>query len=56
MTRQQAEKQLQKLFGLRQFHDLQWQVIENLLAGRRVLLLRKPVLVNHFAFSLLLPS
>lgn len=41
MTRQQAEIQLQRLFGFRQFHDLQWQVIENLLAGRRVLFIEK---------------
>lgn len=41
MTRQQAEIQLQKLFGFRQFHDLQWQVIENLFAGRRVLFIEK---------------
>ncbi|MCK6611371.1 MAG: RecQ family ATP-dependent DNA helicase [Bacteroidia bacterium] len=41
MTRQQAEIQLQKLFGFRQFHDLQWQVIENLLHGRRVLFIEK---------------
>ncbi|WP_298646486.1 RecQ family ATP-dependent DNA helicase [uncultured Proteiniphilum sp.] len=41
MTRQQAEIQLQRLFGFRQFHDLQWQVIENLLAGKRVLFIEK---------------
>lgn len=41
MTRHQAEIQLQKLFGFRQFHDLQWQVIENLLAGKRVLFIEK---------------
>lgn len=41
MNRQQAEVQLQKLFGFKQFHDLQWQVIENLLAGRRVLFIEK---------------
>ena len=41
MNRQQAEIQLQKLFGFKQFHDLQWQVIENLLAGRRVLFIEK---------------
>jgi ATP-dependent DNA helicase RecQ len=41
MTRTQAEIQLQKLFGFRQFHDLQWKVIENLLAGRRVLFIEK---------------
>lgn len=41
MNRQQAEILLQKLFGFKQFHDLQWQVIENLLAGRRVLFIEK---------------
>lgn len=41
MTRKQAEIPLQILFGFRQFHDLQWQVIENLLAGRRVLFIEK---------------
>lgn len=41
MDRQQAEIQLKKLFGFDQFHDLQWQVIENLLAGRRVLFIEK---------------
>lgn len=41
MNRQQAEIQLQKLFGFKQFHDLQWQVIENLLSGRRVLFIEK---------------
>jgi ATP-dependent DNA helicase RecQ len=41
MTREQAEIQLRKLFGVSQFYDLQWQVIENLLAGRRVLFIEK---------------
>lgn len=41
MTRQHAEIQLQKLFGFKQFFDLQWKVIENLLAGRRVLFIEK---------------
>ncbi len=41
MTRQQAEIQLRKLFGFNQFYDLQWLVIENLLAGRRVLFIEK---------------
>lgn len=41
MTRHHAEKQLQQLFGFREFYDLQWQVIENLLAGRRVLFIEK---------------
>ena len=41
MTRQQAETQLQKLFGFDHFFDLQWQVIEHVLAGRRVLFIEK---------------
>jgi ATP-dependent DNA helicase RecQ len=41
MTRQEAEIQLQHLFGFKQFYDLQWLVIENLLAGKRVLLIEK---------------
>ena len=41
MTRSQAEIQLLKLFGFKQFFDLQWQVIETLLAGRRVLFIEK---------------
>lgn len=41
MTRQDAEIQLQKLFGFNQFHDLQWKVINNLLEGRRVLFVEK---------------
>ncbi|MBW6492413.1 MAG: RecQ family ATP-dependent DNA helicase [Lentimicrobium sp.] len=41
MTRNEAEIQLQKLFGFKQFFDLQWQVIENLLAGKRVLFIEK---------------
>jgi ATP-dependent DNA helicase RecQ len=41
MTRQDAEIQLQKLFGFEQFHDLQWQVIENLINGKRVLFIEK---------------
>jgi ATP-dependent DNA helicase RecQ len=41
MTRTEAEKQLNELFGFERFHDLQWQVIEQLLAGRRVLFIEK---------------
>lgn len=41
MNREQSEIQLQKLFGFNQFHDLQWQVIENLLEGKRVLFIEK---------------
>ena len=41
MIRQQAEIQLGRLFGFKQFYDLQWQVIEHLLGGRRVLFIEK---------------
>ncbi len=41
MNRAQAESTLQTLFGFSKFHDLQWQVIENLLEGKRVLLIEK---------------
>ena len=41
MTRTEAEKQLSELFGFEQFYDLQWQVIEQLLAGQRVLFIEK---------------
>lgn len=41
INRQEAEIQLKKLFGFKQFHDLQWQVIENLFYGRRVLFIEK---------------
>jgi len=41
MTRQQAETQMQKLFGFDHFFDLQWQVIEYVMAGRRVLFIEK---------------
>jgi ATP-dependent DNA helicase RecQ len=41
MTRQEAEIQLNRLFGFKQFYDLQWLVIEYLLAGKRVLLVEK---------------
>ena len=41
MTRAVAEIKLQELFGFTEFHDLQWQVIEKLLAGQRVLFIEK---------------
>jgi ATP-dependent DNA helicase RecQ len=41
MTRQEAEIQLKNLFGLNSFHDLQWQVIEKVLSGKRVLFIEK---------------
>lgn len=41
MIRQDAEIQLQKLFGFKRFHDLQWEVINTLLEGRRVLFVEK---------------
>jgi hypothetical protein len=41
MTRQQAEIMLQKTFGLPKFYDEQWQTIEKILNGERVLLIEK---------------
>jgi ATP-dependent DNA helicase RecQ len=41
MTRDEAEIKLQDLFGFPHFHDLQWQVIEKLLSGNRVLFIEK---------------
>ena len=41
MTRTEAEIKLSELFGFERFHDLQWQVIEQLMAGQRVLFIEK---------------
>lgn len=41
MTRQQAEQKLKSIFGLNEFYDNQWKVIEKLLQGKRVLLIEK---------------
>ncbi len=41
LSRQQAEIHLQKLFGFKRFHDLQWLVIEKLLTGKRILFIEK---------------
>ncbi|MDR2839826.1 MAG: RecQ family ATP-dependent DNA helicase, partial [Paludibacter sp.] len=41
MNRQQAEIILQKKFGISNFYDEQWQTIEKILNGERVLLIEK---------------
>lgn len=41
MNRDHAEPTLQKIFGHARFHDEQWQVIERLMAGERILLIEK---------------
>lgn len=41
MNRAESEIQLDKMFGFQHFHDLQWDVIENLLNGKRVLFIEK---------------
>jgi len=41
MNRQEAEISLQKTFGLPEFYDEQWQTIEKVLNGERVLLIEK---------------
>lgn len=41
MNRVEAEKVLYRKFGIRHFYDTQWEVVEKLLAGQRVLLIEK---------------
>jgi len=41
MDRIEAEAKLKALFGFTHFHDLQWKVIEQLMAGNRVLFIEK---------------
>src|ERR1035437_1178923 len=41
MTRFEAEDKLKCLFGFHHFFDLQWQVIDYLLSGKRVLFIEK---------------
>ncbi len=41
MNRRQAERELSRLFGFDAFFDLQWEVIEKLFAGKRVLFIEK---------------
>jgi superfamily II DNA helicase RecQ len=46
MNRIDAEKELFRLFGFKQFYDLQWEVIDHLFAGRRVLLIAPLVIAK----------
>ncbi|MGA2623709.1 MAG: RecQ family ATP-dependent DNA helicase [Bacteroidota bacterium] len=41
MTRDQAEEKLQKTFGFEKFYDDQWDTIERVLKGERILLIEK---------------
>ena len=41
MNRITAEKKLKKIFGFEKFYDIQWETIERLFAGERVLLIEK---------------
>jgi ATP-dependent DNA helicase RecQ len=41
MTRQEAELKLQNIFRLSNFYDEQWQTIEKIFCGKRVLLIEK---------------
>jgi len=41
MNRFEAEKELKKIFGFEDFYDEQWETIERLFAGKRVLLIEK---------------
>ena len=46
MTRKEAEHLLQKTFKLNAFYDTQWNTIEKIFNGDRVLLIEKQVLEN----------
>ncbi len=41
ITRREAEQKLKQLFGFDKFYDLQWQVIEQVLEGKRILFIEK---------------
>jgi ATP-dependent DNA helicase RecQ len=41
MTRKEAEKNLQKIFGLQAFYDEQWEAIQDIMQGKRVLLIHR---------------
>jgi len=41
MEKEQTESLLQNVFGHARFHDEQWQVIERLMAGERILMIQK---------------
>jgi ATP-dependent DNA helicase RecQ len=41
MDRSHAEIELHRLFGFKNFHDLQWQVIEQIMFGKRILFIEK---------------
>lgn len=41
MTREQAEKELNKIFGIAHFYDEQWKAIERILRGERILMIER---------------
>ena len=41
MNRQQAEIKLKRVFGFDRFYDEQWDTIDQLFKGKRVLLIEK---------------
>jgi len=41
MIREEAEQKLRGIFGHARFHDEQWQVIERLMVGERILMIQK---------------
>jgi len=55
MTRQEAEQILQKTFKLPSFYDDQWQTIERILSGDKVLLIEKQGLENLYVINFLPP-
>jgi ATP-dependent DNA helicase RecQ len=51
MTRQEAEKVLQQRFKLPKFYDEQWEAIEKILKGERVLLIEKTAFGKSLCFQ-----
>lgn len=51
MTRQEAEQILQQTFKRPAFYDEQWQTIEKILNGEKVLLIQKTGFGKSYAFS-----
>jgi len=53
MTRSEAEILLQKTFNLSHFYDEQWQTVEKILNGERVLLIEKTGFGKSLCFQFL---
>jgi len=56
MTRSEAELKLKTIFGFEKFYDEQWQTIDMLLRGERMLLIERTGYGNRYVSNFLLPS